>query len=624
MSYFLSLFVLISIATVWAQKPESSEKDYSIPVLFDFKNSAERGEYGFSYNLNKKELLLENLARINENTFTLRFISQEQVKKISERSGAGDNFLEVRVPYGLFDSFDIQLINKSGKLLLSQKIPSEKVEPKNKGKSLGQGRSFVIDDFDDAIQQILKAKEPLKLCIDQTKDKFFTRLCSRNFGFIGKNKKYKVKFDRNRYSNVRALIDNESAPLKNRIIAKDNIPVRAFFELQNGIVFEMVNQPKSIELAEVVQDGVNYTFLGVGNSPFGAIKKESEAVNFFNNIIAFDSTIGDFREFYSLNVSNSTTRPVIVTEGLSGGLFQYFLTLTNVPTEAERIYLLNNTPNATYLDNFKLHATSNKNLKFDAQNKVTKERNSNRFVWNSSLDKKGEFNSASLEYENQDGGKNRAYFEVYRGFSQEFSLKLTGIKTETQFVTLGEVSYNKWFEDFGTRPGSWFFQRLGIGFNYFKSLTDIETGEGGKSSLQSQSLSLKYRLTPGLWNWDESLGVIFSYQRIKFETMDTPLVGVGVFWARSMPLAFDAVFNLVPIFRYPKWVDMDFVYLPASLDTKIKSNGSMALNFHGKVLWTKKMYGEAGFGYKAFNLENEFVGSEVRSLYLTVGLGLNF
>lgn len=38
----------------------------------------------------------------------------------------------------------------------------------------------------------------------------------------------------------------------------------------------------------------------------------------------------------------------------------------------------------------------------------------------------------------------------------------------------------------------------------------------------------------------------------------------------------------------------------------------------------KKIYGEAGFGYKAYSLENADVRTELRSLYLTVGLGLNF
>jgi hypothetical protein len=202
---------------------------------------------------------------------------------------------------------------------------------------------------------------------------------------------------------------------------------------------------------------------------------------------------------------------------------------------------------------------------------------------------------------------------------------LTGISTATQFVTLGEVSYNKWFEDFGTKPGSLLYQRIGIGLTYFKSFSEIEIDDAGnKSSLQATNFALKYRLTPGLWNWDESWGALIAYQQLKYKQIDTPLAGVGFFWARSMPKVFDSVFNLVPFFRYPKWVDLDFIYYPSSLDSKVKTKGSTVLNFHGKILWTKRFYGEAGFGYKSFSVQNADFGTELKSLYLTLGLGLNF
>ncbi|MBL7556444.1 MAG: hypothetical protein JNM24_11535 [Bdellovibrionaceae bacterium] len=415
-----------------------------------------------------------------------------------------------------------------------------------------------------------------------------------------------------------------SASLKDSVVAVANMPVRAYFELKGGVVYEMVNQPKAIEFIEVVQEDAKFKFFGTGNLPFGAIKKERQSISFLNNLFPLDSTIGDFRDFYYLIVSSADLNPSISTEGQAGGLFQYYLNLENVPKSADRIYFINNTSNATYLDRYRLYGSSKKKVKFTS-GELAKSNTNNEFQWITTLAKKGEFNTATLEYETEDCSRNRAYFEVYRGFSQEFSLKLTGIKTETQFITLGEVTYNKWFEDFGSKPGSLLYQRLGIGLNYFKSFNDIELGEdGSNSALESQSLALKYRFSPGLWNWDESWGALLSYQTIKYETFTTPIAGAGVFWARSMPKLFDSVFNLLPMFRYPKWVDMDFIYYPASLDSKIKTTGSMLLNFHGKILWTKKIYGEAGFGYKAYSLENADVRTELRSLYLTLGLGLDF
>lgn len=626
MNYLLSFIVLLSTSICFSQSAESGDKDYTVPVLFDFKNSIKQSGYGFSYHLKKDELFFENLGRINESTFSLRLVSLEEAKQISVDAGRGNRFLEVKIPYGFFKQFEIQIINKSGKTILSRAISSNLLEGAGKEKELGQTQKFVVDDFDKELESIVTEKEPVKLCIDQTdSSKMFTRLCSRNFGFVKRKKKYEVKFERKQDFDFRALIDNESAPLKNRVVVPENGMIRAYFEFQGGVVFEMANQPKVVEFIEVTQLDSDYKFIGFGNFPYGATKKEKQSISVLSSLIPFDSTIGDSREFYFFSVPANSTTPNIVVDGQSGGLFQYYLTLDSVPKESDRIYFFNNTPNATYLDKYKLYGTSNRKLTFDSESQVSVRENDNKFEWEAPLAKKGEFNEITLEYEKEGGGKNRAYFEVYRGFSQEFGLKLTGVKTTTQFVTLGEVSYNKWFEDFGTKPGSLVYQRVGIGLNYFKSLSDFSMGgDGEQSSLESQSLALKYRFTSGLWNWDESWGSIFSYQKIKYGTLNTPLAGVGVFWARSMPKVFDRIFNVISVFRYPKWVDVDFVYFPVTLDSEVKTKGSMALNFHGKILWSKKLYGEAGFGYKAFSLSTDFKLSEIRSMYLTLGLGLNF
>ena len=106
------------------------------------------------------------------------------------------------------------------------------------------------------------------------------------------------------------------------------------------------------------------------------------------------------------------------------------------------------------------------------------------------------------------------------------------------------------------------------------------------------------------------------------------MVGGGMFWARSMPKIFDSLFNILPFMRYPKWVDMELVWYPVSLSSLQSITFTFALNFHGKVQWSKKWFGEAGFGIRNFSWDH-LVQDEERAIafaaaYGTVGLGYQF
>jgi hypothetical protein len=136
----------------------------------------------------------------------------------------------------------------------------------------------------------------------------------------------------------------------------------------------------------------------------------------------------------------------------------------------------------------------------------------------------------------------------------------------------------------------------------------------------------KYRLEPGLWNRDESWGGMLSYQKFKYASFDATLMGGGVFWARSMPRAFDNTFNYFGFLNYPKWVDAEFVYYPVGDARNAVLAGNYALNFHGKIMWTNSFFGEAGFGIKQYNFNDlvNRINMRFASGYGTVGLGLNF
>jgi hypothetical protein len=203
---------------------------------------------------------------------------------------------------------------------------------------------------------------------------------------------------------------------------------------------------------------------------------------------------------------------------------------------------------------------------------------------------------------------------------------------------LGEGAFNYWFENaFGMRNYYLGRQRWGASIKAFRSLSEFQVGDFS-SVLQTSTFDLKYRLTPGLWGRDETWGVMSGFQGMSYADFKADIVGGGIFWARSMPRVFDDMMNTAPFFRYPKWVDLEFIYYPVILTSESKpknfgnGTGNWALNFHGKLMWTKRVFGEAGFGIRNFDFNKEIgvspnlsrLNFKFTSIYGTVGLGINF
>jgi hypothetical protein len=222
----------------------------------------------------------------------------------------------------------------------------------------------------------------------------------------------------------------------------------------------------------------------------------------------------------------------------------------------------------------------------------------------------------------------RAYLDVYRGGAGEASFRLTGVGTASaQFSIFSEAHVLWWVNDFFGSPDFYFSrQRWGFSAKYFTSLSQLKEVEEGSGTLTVMQVDTRYRLTPGLWEKDESVGLIGSFESVKVGQFNVSKFGAGVFWARSMPRVFDRWFSLLPYMNYPKWVDMEFIKYLTCTDGKYALGDDYVINFHGKVLWTKRFFGEAGFGIKNYFAESEADRTHFKltTFYGTVGLGINF
>jgi len=222
--------------------------------------------------------------------------------------------------------------------------------------------------------------------------------------------------------------------------------------------------------------------------------------------------------------------------------------------------------------------------------------------------------------------QNVAYHEIYRGFSTEVSTRLTGIlvseEAKNEIVFLGELAAGHWFERIFGWQSYWFSdRRWGLYGKYFSTLTNF----GGRINLNAINLDLKYRLTPGIWNEDATLGLIMGFQSVQFNKGRANMLGFGGLWARKMPKVFDEIFNILPWFRFPKWVDMEIIYYPLSLDPKVQIGNNLNLTFHGKMQFTPRIYLEAGFGLKVLDfVKTRQTKTAGIITFGTGGLGYNF
>jgi hypothetical protein len=220
-----------------------------------------------------------------------------------------------------------------------------------------------------------------------------------------------------------------------------------------------------------------------------------------------------------------------------------------------------------------------------------------------------------------------AYHEMYRAYPYEISGRLTGVATsDRQTVLLMEAAGAAWFEGlFGT--GDWSFHRWGAATRYFRSMSSMQiSSDTTVSEFSALNVDLKYSLIRGMWNRDELFGGVLSTQMVTLGPTKANLLGGGAYWARTMPKVFDDLFNYLPFMKYPKYVDMEFILYPMSLSSSATAGTSFNLNFHGKVFWTQRLYGEAGFGMKRFAYTDKSQDTDVtlNTLYGTVGLGLIF
>lgn len=647
-------FLFVSIHSV-AQKGNDSysvkNAEYTIPLRFEVTSSDQpMPALEFDYEMSKDGQSL----RISSLFFDSKSFSVELMVPAVKDPGIAEKLRLTKNPV-LFLSWPqvflkypkMEVLSKTGSVVWSIDLDSKKLsEFDNRKKNWAQSLSvdernassilkstYVIENLKTKKAPFWNSRGPFRFCLSAKEGRAQTKMCSPQYGIRLKDGNIELGLLKGNQRSPRVLIMNEEAPLAGRPAAVLDMPFMFYADMSYGASLEFIGKPNPLFLADISADKNSEDVLisGFHTQPLGDLKiLNPEEESYLVRLLGWQETIGDLRKFWQIKIKRSEA--YLDLPGQGAGLFRQRLLLQKIPTEAWRTYAHKETLDGTYVDGAKIFLRKNPKLKITSQeNQIESGKESSEVVWRIQAKKRGELNKS---YVNLSSGSQefRSYYEIYKGYPREFSFRLTGTAQLSGGITLlGESAFNYWFEDIAGSTNYLFSrQRWGLSAKYFRSLTPLEisTSTGAKSNANFDILvgDIKYRFSRGLWARDESWGAIGSFQRLNYDVISAPMLGVGIFWARSMPRIFDQLFNIVPIMRYPKWVDAEFIQYFNSLNSDVSLGNNFALNFHGKVLWSQDIFGEAGFGLKQYSVSDKTLNKKAgfTSFYGTVGLGVNF
>ncbi len=503
------------------------------------------------------------------------------------------NKLELNWDAALISSGELTIINELGKEIWKRQIST-----------VG---SWSFDRLQTPEAPQWSDGEKFRFCLRSEKKRGHVNLCTPTYAIEIKDSTLILGRSRSDAS-PRIIIQNEESPLKGSHLAAVGMPVQFLATLKSGASYDFVSAPIQPALKDLVQSDDKLLLTGELPAPLnGEIKiiqgeKYSSTARFFG----FEKTVAERPDLWEVVIPKKNAQ--ILLPGTSGGLFLYTLEIKDVPLVTERLYLSEGLSAGTYL-------AKDKFILANAQGET--------FIWEFEVPQKNSMNKIS--YEN-------SYLDLYRGSPREASLRFTGVSaSDSNFIILGEAHFSWWFNDlFGWQNELLSRQRWGISLNYMSSLMDFTANDNQNSTeklgLSALQADLRYRLTPGLSGRDATWGLIMAYESVALASDNVPKLGIGTFWSRSMPNSVDKWISKLPFMDAPKWVNFEVLTFPVSTDSDVTLKEEYSLNFHGKVLWSPSVYGEAGFGLRNYHYEfgSTGYGAKITTIYGNVGLGVHF
>jgi hypothetical protein len=489
-----------------------------------------------------------------------------------------------------------------------------------------QGSTWGFTDLPAKALHPFRAGSPFLVCISkQTSAIEKLRVCSAPHAF------QKIGHGR---TIVGPLKRSETATvfLKDKPIGKTgliNAPLGKELALKvqfsDGPTIEIASQPHPLDLLDVVEskDGREIILTGRNSLPLGKKKIiERPAMHFWSPSGIEQDTVWQ--------MALPKDEPTIRILGAFNLPFTFLFRFNKLPTENDRVFIKEQSSTGTYSKEPVLFGYTPKTGPVRSTENSAEKTDEHHFEWDFAAPQIGARNTARITLLGDQKAPTKwvAHHTLYRGYPFEASARLTGVLgSGGQLIVLGEIAGSAWLETIGFQNELISRQRWGVAARYFRAITAIEsTGGQSVSDFSAVNADLKYNLVRGIWNRDQLFGLIGSVQHVGIAGLSANMIGIGGYWARTMPKLFADLFEKFPLLDYSKYVDVEFVYYPVSTEGGITTSTSYNLNFHGKVFWTSRVYGEAGFGIRQYGFADPSQNAKIEfaTAYGNIGMGIIF
>lgn len=200
------------------------------------------------------------------------------------------------------------------------------------------------------------------------------------------------------------------------------------------------------------------------------------------------------------------------------------------------------------------------------------------FIWKLQNLEKGKTQERRLRSRSAQGTTEMKY-QVYRGYAWNLSAAygmVPNSKNKLTQVAVPNIRY--WFEDT--------FQRFGLAVHS----EHILDSNPDKVFSPIVAVDLKYRLTPGLQEYNDSFIFNISNQNVKTSKGNASFLGAGLEYSATLPWLIDFLLNWIPFLDYPKRIDFGLFYYPQLFGGKNSLKLNIQYYIEPKMYFNPRFY----------------------------------
>lgn len=517
----------------------------------------------------------------------------------------------------------LQLVDRKGRVLLTENFTEEQIGTDEKY------ANYSLRDSGRSLTETLK--EEFQLCLEQEYEASKVNACSQFFRLIdGKSTPVET-------SDASAVkLNDKKAPKNAQItLSPDQKNISLAIKFKSGFFIKISDKSRFIALENIFVDpvekrlgiidgkgSVRPTQLTIKDRFFSFIKEKNYFKNEYEKSKDWPQDIEDAEMEFSPYQTGASMQ-------------LYGIILPHVPPPFN-FQLNEDNPIATYSSTVELRGKKQPNEVLAAKNKneLFIHNDQTDFLWEFPAPLKGQVNHnyLSLQHKNKD-----YYFSqrIFRAHQTSVAASLSLSTSPTLDLVPGyNFSAEHWFEEIWNKS-TWSYQRLGLAANMYETAQSFKPNKSypEKISINPINFDILYRLSPGVRPVQSTFGLgvrylNFTLYRSVSSDIQTQFLGIGGFWQTAPQKLIDDIFNVVPLFRYPKWMELSLFYYPISM-SDVQLGFSFSWKAHGKMFFAKNWYFDASFNVNniSFRRQNSIGRTDAFNIATasgTLGVGYLF